>query len=192
MIRQSMKLALRKRETLFLSDFFLFCCFGIIVLKMLREFHDNTDIFGQISLVSLLVFIFAWVIYFLRIKRGYKLDIFTASLSSILIALLFFTINQFVLVNVDRSRSFYVIAWAKEGKLCYDEKKLVLKDIKSFEVLNTYAIDQRVSEQVHRGILSRTTPSNCLKTTQVGNIYFAVAESVSSFFNLQGWRTNKT
>jgi hypothetical protein len=96
---------------------------------------------------------------------------------------------QFSLVNIDRSRSFYVLSWADQGKIVNLESGFALKNVSSIERLNPEAINVRVAEQIEKNLLS--LDGNLVRTTSSGKLAVWVAEKLSEIFKLQNWELNK-
>ena len=96
---------------------------------------------------------------------------------------------QFSLVNIDRSRSFYVLSWENQGNIVNSESDFALKDVYSIERLNPEAINVRVAEQIEKKLLS--LDGNLVPTTSFGKLAVLVAEKLSDIFKLQNWELNK-
>jgi hypothetical protein len=106
------------------------------------------------------------------------------------VAINIFTLNFLIfvllLINIDRSRSTYVIAWTKFGwvkivnkKFQYNEKILNIES-------NTAMLDQRILEHKSRKILRIT--DNEIELLFLGKTIYALANIMSKVFNLVNWK----
>jgi hypothetical protein len=164
--------------------------FSIAILLTYRFTNKAGDLFSQINTSILLSFISVALLSFLYQKsRKNSFNLIQVMHILITIHLLLFIILQFSLVNIDRSRSFYVLSWADQGKIVNLESGFALKNVSSIERLNPEAINVRVAEQIEKNLLS--LDGNLVRTTSSGKLAVWVAEKLSEIFKLQNWELNK-
>jgi hypothetical protein len=95
-----------------------------------------------------------------------------------------FTLISFVTLNVDRSRSFYLIKWVSESSKTgttlqeiSESKNLSPEDIKDFR--------QRINEQKESGTLK--VENGQIKVTFLGSIVVAISRFFAKFASLEGY-----
>lgn len=93
------------------------------------------------------------------------------------------------ILNIDRSRSFYVLSWVKDGNVHIKDNGLVLTGVKSHEALDVDAIDSRLNEQISRGLINKLNGD--YELTLRGSLMVKIADILSILFKLQGWNENK-
>ena len=154
---------------------------GISSLLLAQYFNDN--IFNNILIISILVTIFCLILNYL-LK-----NIFDVS-QILLIVLVFFTITSLTLVNVDRSRSIYVLSWISEGRVALNNNYIVLDQVRSTEKLNIDGVQQRINEQIERGLVIQD--GNKLELNKSGLVIVFISKFVAKVFNLNGWEKNRS
>ena len=156
-----------------------------ISILIIRTIWPTTLLFDQINLLS----IFAPAIFILIIRNflsKLNWDIFLFCLiSTISLSLLTST----VLLNVDRSRSFYVLSWIERDLITIDHGKINLSKVKSLEKLDESAINQRIYEQKARGFVY--FQNGRPKLSLLGHILYRVSNLLANFFTLNSWKANK-
>jgi hypothetical protein len=103
--------------------------------------------------------------------------------------LLNYNFAQFVLINVDRSRSFYVLSWVVYHEIEISPDGYKLNPITSREKVNQIAITQRIDEQLERGLIKATNSK--LELTRKGKLLYKFADQMANIYDLQGWFENK-
>jgi hypothetical protein len=104
-------------------------------------------------------------------------------------ALTFVLSAQGTLLNIDRSRSLYILSWAHHQKIYVENNLIVLDRVKSLEARVPSAISQRIDEHVERGLMIDNGEKILL--TPRGEIFFNVANILANVFQLNGWKQNK-
>jgi hypothetical protein len=107
-----------------------------------------------------------------------------------LMGLLFFVSHQTMLLNIDRSRSYFVIGWVHDGKIVVKGNEYDFSKVKSIEKMSSGALSSRVNEQIERGYVRKINQN--LELTFSGKILFETAEALAYLFNLENWKLNKT
>jgi hypothetical protein len=107
---------------------------------------------------------------------------------AILLTLSIMFIMNTIFLNIDRSRSFYVISWIRTYQVV-DSKELDLTEIKSTEAKNVIAVEQRIKEGISRGVIKESNDK--FELTLVGEILYRFSDSTAKLFKLNGWFENK-
>lgn len=106
-----------------------------------------------------------------------------------LIAITFLTFlmtSTQTILNIDRSRSFYILQWIEEspkGTDINDFRRQIDKQLGSAEVK---AFNQRLSEHVSRGIIQ--SEGNYLALSKVGKFIYSISNLLARLFDLNGWK----
>lgn len=162
---------------------FLFFWFSTYVL---RNFNSSEAVDSQINFMLLFTTIASVVIYLFFIGLRFKVDVVYALTLGLVIAYLS---TSTMLINVDRSRSFYVLSWINEYKFPSVESQRSYDMVRSSENLAEIPINQRIEEQVRRGFV--TSHQGILVLTFKGEAALIMAELLASNFRLKGWYKNK-
>ena len=108
---------------------------------------------------------------------------------SLSLVLMFF--NQTFLLNIDRSRSTFVLSWVDKGYVHVDStNQIVIEGADSLENSNPIASAQRVEENVQRGLIAFS--NNKFYLTLAGEMVLKVCEISAIFFDLKGWKANSS
>lgn len=163
--------------------------FSIICLLSLRQIDRGGDLFSQINSSILSGLAIGLFMALLRNKRAAKKRIRRDLHSILTVQLIVFILLQFSLVNIDRSRSFYVLSWANQNKVFDSKNGIGLVGVQSPEKLNSLAIQIRVDEQIEKKLLKND--SDRIKPTMAGKILILIADTLAKLFNLENWESNK-
>jgi hypothetical protein len=159
-----------RRAIFFISNFFIFTFILILV--------------GASDLVPLFETILITCLFYFFVTLLFKID----KTKILIMTLIFYFIYSFLLVNIDRSRSFYVLSWVKLYQISSDLPHN-LNQIKSSEAINRSAISQRLAEQKTRGLIKEE--GGYLKLTNIGNFLFSISNLFAKIFNLSNWFYHK-
>ena len=159
-----------------------FCSFILFILRICDFFNNLLfeQIFFAVFLNALLFLIFFFY-------KGFREE--RIFLEIIIASLFFLNIANFSLINIDRSRSFYVLSWVEQSKVVLNNSKVDLSKVYSNERLNTEAIKLRLDEQISRGLVY--IDENEYRLTQFGKVYLLAAEYLAKIYKLDNWSTNK-
>ena len=152
-------------------------------LAFFRKLKPNSDLFNQINIASLLCGVSLFLFLLLRKKLCYE-----NFLLIFLVSLMFFISHQMVLLNIDRSRSYYVIGWVHAGNVGVKNDLYTYDDVVSFEKKNIEASNMRIREQIDRGVMVKM--EDTLKLTFTGAAMYKTAEILSRVFGLENWKAN--
>ena len=150
----------------------------------IRHLMPMQDLFTQILAVSFVVFglNFLALLFFSYSRWQIKF------LMSISISLIFLVFSQAQVLNIDRSRSFYVLSWVDKGIINLDDSEIGFDRICSSEMKNPQAIQMRLEEQDARGFVTQSGPN--LRLTVLGNLQLFLADKFATVFNLRNWFEN--
>jgi hypothetical protein len=108
----------------------------------------------------------------------------------ILVAMLIMIIlGPNTVMNVDRSRSFYVLSWVENNKIETTTNGELILNVESPEKFNIVSIKERLNEQSSRGLIEFRDNSYFL--TWRGRLTFNMAETLAAFYKLDGWLKNR-
>ena len=164
---------------------------GFLSLFLLRIIGwGGSLLFEQILGVSVFLVLLVTIELLLIHKSSKSRMPFETLICSALIAsMLFFTLAQFSLLNIDRSRSFYILSWIDNGSMRVQGGLLILDKVKSNEKMNQEAIWERIQEQRLRGLVS--VQNSELELTSKGELLLSFANLLGKIFHLENWRVNK-
>jgi hypothetical protein len=97
-------------------------------------------------------------------------------------------VTSSVALNIDRSRSFYVLSWADKKLINYRGGNLDLGMVKSTEKLNLPAIELRIIEQQERGLIEISESK--AELTYRGKILIQISGVIAEILALRNWKTN--
>jgi hypothetical protein len=143
-----------------------------------------SDLFVSINLVFIFL-CFPLVVFFLGAKE-YR---YTTLLTFIIALLFFYQSATSILINIDRSRSFYVLAWIDRYEIKSDVTTNPYESVQSPEKNSIESIQKRVLEQESRGLISDNGSE--FRLTRLGKVTLRVSNFFAKTFNLQGWYQNK-
>lgn len=153
---------------------------GFLILAFWRLIQNSTFLFTQILVVTLilgvLVYFFSSIFEskFSTVLRGREL-------TSIVLA---FTIISFITLNVDRSRSFYLVKWVSESSDTGTTLQEISKS-KNFSPEDIKDFRQRINEQKESGTLK--VENGQIKVTLLGSIVVSVSRFFAKFASLEGY-----
>ena len=112
----------------------------------------------------------------------------TTTSEVLLVSILFISLANLSLVNIDRSRSFYLLAWVGDSKVFQYDSRLDLSMVLSSESSNIDAIKVRLNEQISRGLVSQGGSEYSL--TNLGKTYLLISDILADWFELENWEIN--
>ena len=171
-----------------IKTYLVFCVFFEVALyilfKIIHTFLPTTLIFDQIFLISC----FNIALFLVLIFRSKEVD-FDKIVAIISLGLFLMFLNQTFILNIDRSRSTYVLSWIDKGYVSRNGSgDFITRGILSKENSNELATIQRVRENIDRGLVS--VHEERVHLTMAGNFLLYICEGTADLFDLQGWKTN--
>lgn len=155
----------------------------IVSLTILRMFSRSSLIFDQINYVAGVLLVM--YVIFLNFTKNLNIEIF------VFLILFTLSVTQLMsssLVNIDRSRSFYVLSWVRYSEVLIKNNTVNFDKVESAEKLNKTAMTQRLNEQISRGLVVKTQSKISLSTT--GKFIVYISDNLASIANLNGWLNN--
>jgi len=144
-----------------------------------RFFDTKTFIFIQIILCS---FLFLIIKYAKRLFR-FKVNKYTGNeLLSVAIAFILITST---LINIDRSRSVFVLKWVNQ----YGQSGTSIEELqksKNFSSSEKSAVEQRIREQEQMKLLN--SKNGKVYISELGKIAIFLFERIAALENLQGYK----
>lgn len=170
LLRREMK----KVVTGLLSSLLLF-----LVIAGWRVFDSTTFLFVQILVSTLaLLFFLYFISYFFQVSFFREQE-----LLSIFVA---FTLVSFLLLNIDRSRSVFLIKWVGQATQVGETSTEQLFESQNLSLADKKAILQRIEEQGQIRFVD--AKENNLSLTWSGQLFFKLATFMADFFNLNGFK----
>lgn len=146
------------------------------LLGVLRIFDSKTFLFLQILACCLFTYI-ALSIFFRR-----RPSLIGRELVAVLIA---FTIVGFLTLNIDRSRSFFLLKWVSQYESSSGVTVEEIAKAKNLSGLDVQALQQRVGEQKQSIMLSANGEK--VRLTVFGRLFVKTCAFLAHIFNLQGY-----
>ena len=168
-----------------LFQFWLWILVGWTLLYVSRQSEIwKVSLFDEINFITFILGILVTIFWLWKGRRHLKV-----SYMVLVVSIMGFWIStQFTLVNVDRSRSFYVLSWIDAGEVTSVGGQLDLSKVNSLEKLNSDAIQSRLAEQTQRGYIENQRNNWVL--TKKGKSLLMIANWLSNKFKLTGWSSN--
>ena len=155
-----------------------------IVFKIIHTLVPSTLIFDQLLMISCLN-----VLVFLGVARLKVKKEFDKIVAIVFLGLFLMFLNQMFILNIDRSRSTFVLAWVDKGYVTNDSSEgIITNGILSKENLNEKATIQRIRENMDRGLIS--VRGENVRLTLAGNFLLFISQETADIFDLQGWKLN--
>lgn len=151
---------------------------ALLVLILVPLFFESSLIF-ELSIGAGFV---ASIVFLLSYNFGKDLNL-TRLLTGFLIGSTVYVFGTTVLMNIDRSRSFYVLVWSHNGN---SEKEIVGLVTQQFGGAEIYGLRQRLSEQVSRGLLIEKRGEYSLTT--LGNLTLCTSRILAKVFSLKAFQ----
>lgn len=163
---------------------------SMLALKLLRTFSD-IQLFEQIMLSALTSAFFVWMTALLLSRNSFISSQRIPTISWIILVsmLLIVTLGPNTVMNVDRSRSFYVLSWVEKSAIEVTDNGQLILNVKSPEKFNLVSIKARLDEQSTRGLIEFRDQSYFL--TWRGRLTLKIAEFLAAFYKLDGWFKNR-
>jgi hypothetical protein len=159
---------------------------GFFILFVLRRFEVYNNLLFEQILFSDLATGLLFSSYFLY-KKAKDDRIF---LQILIACLLMVSVANFTLVNIDRSRSFYLLSWVEKSKIVLTDLEIDLSQVESPEKFNSDAIRLRLKEQTSRGLVY--IDKSEYKLTSLGKSYLLSAQWFAKIYKLENWYRNQS
>jgi hypothetical protein len=152
---------------------------GLLLIAIGRLLFPNALLFESIFICAFIIILLDFTIsHFLAPTKWPR-----SLIAALLVFLLILNVGFLVLMNVDRSRSFYVLCWSGNSSTIVQIESKSIDKLGSVEVAG---IKQRLSEQEMRGLIQFRNGEYSL--TRGGEILTLTAELVAKIFSLNNYK----
>ncbi len=151
---------------------------GFVLLLIIRQIIPNALLFESILISSIASVVITSISYSIK-WGGFSSNMF---LSILLSFLLIITPSFLVLMNIDRSRSFYVLVWATFPR---SAQEIENQSIIAFGSAEKFGILMRLKEQEKRGLIKHDEGFYSLTTT--GRLMVTTADMFASLYKLDNY-----
>jgi hypothetical protein len=172
--------SLLKREFKTVLVSILVAILGFLILGFWRFFQNSTFLFLQILIVTAIL---GALIYFITtiVENRFSSLLRGRELTSIVVA---FTLISFFTLNIDRSRSFYLIKWVSESSNTGTTIQEISR-IQNFSSADIADFRQRIQEQEESGTLK--VENGRIKVTFLGSIVVSISKFIAKIESLDGY-----
>ena len=160
--------------------------FSLFIFWIVRQFNNSSLIFDQLFVITTVTGVLVW--YCLSAKFRIIMRTSITGQDIIIGVLASFLILTSTIVNIDRSRSFYIIAWVYENEVKQSNLQVDFTEVLSSEKKNSNGMSERLQEQIARGFIRNE--GSMLKLTLKGAILYEISSGMASIFHLEGWFRN--
>lgn len=165
----------------------IFNLFCLCVLFWIRQFNQSTLIADQILAVGLFALVCAGTLFFLSNNDIGSEKKWIEILSLLVSFLLYLNLSTQLLINTDRSRSFFVLEWIQCAPPTYSINQIQNRYTEVYGELSLKDFNVRYNEQVSRQLINDS--ENPTLSTK-GLAVYKLAEFLAKNFNLKGWYTH--
>jgi len=163
---------------------------AIVLLLSIRTWFDDFLLYESIILSSLLGMSMYSILYFSIFKFIFNKYNFTYELflSIVVSTLLFYSLSTATILNIDRSKSFHVIAFIYE-KEPVSQLEFKIELIEKFSESEWNSYNLRMNEQIKRGIILKD--DGFISLSSKGNFIYHFSNFLAKIFLLEGWFESK-
>lgn len=154
----------------------------LLIFFLVRSVNSSSLIFDQILFCGFITLLI------LLIAKRYSRKSLMSSFEAILLVAVITLVSQSIFLNIDRSRSFYVLSWIQSNQITYVNGELDISRVNSQEKNNESAIRNRIEEQLSRGLLIESQSDLALSFR--GLLVLNASDYLAEIFNLNGWLQN--
>ena len=164
-------------------------CFLLATLLLTRQFNDSgAALYSQIILSCAVTTILLAFTLFLTNRKDFFS--FVNEVKIVACFFLCYSLLSSTVLNIDRSRSFYVISWVNSELISIKKGFIDLSAVRSPEKLNQEAIEDRIEEQEARGNIKFLEGKYILSNR--GKLLYQFSNHCAALFKLHGWQTNRS
>lgn len=174
---KSLIAALKSDFQVILRGFF-FSIPALLLLSLIRFLFPQNFLFKQILWVTLIVYL---LLLLPKVTEKLKIE-----RQRVVLALIVFSVLSTLLLNIDRSRSVFVLKWASEVSKSGLATPESIVSYKGFEPSYIEPIRQRLDEQRQLGTISRDMSGYHL--TLFGKFILTISYAISMLSSLDGFR----
>jgi len=157
----------------------VFSVLGFCFLSIWRHLDSDVLLIAQILIVVFLLY--ALFLLFAGIRQPKS-----SAFHRLVASLVAFTILSFSLLNIDRSRSVYVLKWVSESSTSFESVTVSsLATVHELSGNDVSAFKMRLSEQTELGFLHES--NGAYRLTIMGSVFIWFAERIARLANLRGY-----
>ena len=172
-----------RREITFLFVSAILTVLAFLILAIWRQFDSTTFSFQQILLTSFVLGIGIYIFTFFSRSKLSKI-LMGKEMAAVL---LIFTVLSFLILNVDRSRSVYLLKWIEMSSSDGISSEELSQRL-GFSKVERADIEQRIKEQISSHTLTRANDK--IKLTSTGRFLTKFFDVLAKFENLKGYPTS--
>jgi len=154
----------------------------LVIFFIVRIVNQSSLIFDQLLLCGFVTLLLLFA------EKRYGKNKLLSNFEIFLLVVVITFASQSVFLNIDRSRSFYVLSWIQNNHLTYVNREIDLSRVKSQEKANESAIRDRINEQLSRGYLIESQSG--VQLSKRGLLALTASNHLAELFNLNGWFEN--
>jgi hypothetical protein len=157
---------------------------SFLLFRVIHTLKPSTLIFDQLLIISIFI-----IISYTLLSRIFLKINFEKLVAIVCLGLFLTFLNQAFVLNVDRSRTTYVLAWVDKGLVSSTlTGELRVIGVSSPENQNIEGSVQRIQENIERGLVKVDGKRVLLTTT--GNLLLKMIQITADLFSLEGWHKN--
>lgn len=159
---------------------------GLVILAVWRVFEPTSRLADQTLAVAILMGVCggATLVPLFRARRGAWPNGLLAGLAGVTCGLVFLQGIASVAINVDRSRSLFVLLWISQ--LEPSQPDAIVEQVScEFGAQDEAGLRQRIAEHEQRGLVAASTEG--VQLTSVGQLIVGTANLTAKVLNLKGW-----
>ena len=163
---------------------FVFQSSSFAMFRVIHTLNPSTLIFDQLLIISIII-----IVSYALINRVFLRMNFEKLVAIVCLGLFLTFLNQAFVLNVDRSRTTYVLAWIDKGFVSTTVTgEIQVNGVSSPENQNVEGSVQRIEENIERGLVKVEGERVSLTTT--GNLLLKIIQITANLFRLEGWHKN--
>ena len=156
----------------------------LCVLFLVRQLNDSTLIADQILAVGLFALVCTGILFFVSNSNAGAEKKWIKTLSLLVSFLLYLNLSTQLLINTDRSRSFFVLEWIQCAPPTYTINQIQTRHTEVYGERSVKDFNLRYNEQVSRQLINDS--ENPTLSTR-GLVIYKLAMFLAKSFNLKGW-----
>jgi hypothetical protein len=165
------------------DSIFVLSILSAAVLFIIRKISQSSLLFEQVNFSVVLVCTIFLLFRPVSSERFTFVNLRGYLITGLAMAFLLNTL----FLNIDRSRSFYVLAWVSNGQVENVAGKVKVSS-PSVEAINQKAAKIRIEEAQSRGLLD--IENNQYRLTLVGELLLSSSNILANLFELEQWKEN--
>ena len=168
----------------YLLFIFVFQSSSFAIFRVIHSLNPSTLIFDQLLIISIVI-----IISYALMSRVFLRMNFEKLVAIVCLGLFLTFLNQAFVLNVDRSRTTYVLAWIDKGFVSRTiTGEIQVNGVSSPENQNVEGSVQRIEENIQRGLVK--VEGERVSLTSTGSLLLKIIQITADLFRLEGWHKN--